>query len=114
MLWKGISNRLFDLVLCVGSLKLIIPSNTGQSIFPLTSFDYSNEVLMKLFILNGQCNQIIARTCRKFNQMYPELTPMNERKLVRLQNNFIKYGSNLKAPPSLPKLDTCASKQVEE
>ena len=35
--------------------------------------------------------------------MYPELTPMNKRKFVRLQNNFINYGSNLKAPLSLVK-----------
>ena len=59
--------------------------------------NYSNEVLMKLFILHGQCDQIIARTCRKFNQMYPELTPINERKFVRLQRNFVNYGSNLLA-----------------
>ena len=54
------------------------------------NINYSNEVLMKIFILHGQCDQIIARTCRKFNKMYPELTPMNKKKFVRLQNNFIR------------------------
>ena len=47
------------------------------------NINYSNEGLMKLFILHGQCNQIIARTCRKFNKMHPELTPTNKRKFVR-------------------------------
>ncbi|MVN24212.1 hypothetical protein GO639_03360 [Staphylococcus aureus] len=67
------------------------------------NIDYSNEVIIILFIIHGQCDRIIARTCRKFNQMYPELTPMNERKFVRLQNNFLNYGSMLKAPSTLPK-----------
>ena len=65
--------------------------------------NYSNEVLMNLFILHGQCDQIIARTCRKFNEMYPDLQPMNKRKFGRIQNNFINYGSKLKAERTLPK-----------
>lgn len=64
---------------------------------------YAHDVLMKLFILHGQCNQNIARTCRKFNEIYPHLQPLNERKFVRLQNNFIDYGSKLKAQRHLPK-----------
>ena len=44
--------------------------------------NYANEDLMKLFILHGQCDQIIARTCRKFNKMFPDLQPMNKRKFV--------------------------------
>ena len=58
--------------------------------------NYSNEDLMKLFILHGQCDKIIAKTCRKFNEMFPDLQSMNKRKFVRLQNNFINYGSKLK------------------
>lgn len=58
--------------------------------------NYSNGVLMNLFILHGQCNQIIARTCRRFNEMFPDEQPTNKRKFVRLQNNFINYGSKLK------------------
>ena len=65
--------------------------------------NYSNEDLMKLFILHGQCDQIIAKTCRKFNEMFPDLQPMNKRKFVRLQNNFINYGSKLKSERRLPK-----------
>lgn len=66
--------------------------------------NYSNEILMKLFILHGQCNQIIARTCRRFNEMFPDQQLINERKFVRLQNNFVNYGSKLKSEKHLPSL----------
>jgi hypothetical protein len=65
--------------------------------------NYSNEVLMNLFIIHGQCDKIVARTCRKFNEMYPNLQPMDKRKFVRIQNNFIQFGSQLKNDRSLPK-----------
>lgn len=35
--------------------------------------------------------------------MYPQIKPINERQIVRLQNIFIQYGSNLKASQTLPK-----------
>ena len=55
------------------------------------NINYSNEVLMKLFILHGQCDQIIAKTCRKFNKMYPELTPMNKSKFL----SFVSFSGIL-------------------
>lgn len=64
---------------------------------------YSNEVIMNLFILHGQCAKIVSRTCRKFNNMYPNLPQMNIKKFLRIQQNFINYASPLKAPRILPK-----------
>lgn len=59
---------------------------------------YSNAVIMNLFILHGQCDKIIGRTCRKFNEIYPDLPKMNIKKFIRIQNNFRDFGSTLKAP----------------
>ncbi|HLJ31149.1 MAG TPA: transposase [Candidatus Babeliales bacterium] len=64
---------------------------------------YTNAVLMNLFILFGQCDRIITRTCRNFNEMYPNLPPMNLKKFIRIQNNFTEFGSALKAPRNLPR-----------
>lgn len=64
---------------------------------------YSNTVLMNLFIIHGQCDKIIGRTCRKFNEMYPELPQMNIRKFKRIQNNFRDFGSTLKRSRNLPR-----------
>lgn len=57
---------------------------------------YSNAVIMNLFILHGQCDKIIGRTCRKFNEIYPDLPKMNIKKFIRIQNNFRDFGSTLK------------------
>lgn len=65
--------------------------------------NYSNTVLMNLFIIHGKCDEIISRTCRRFNEMYPYLPPMNQKKFRRIQNNFMNFGSTLRAPKNLPR-----------
>lgn len=65
--------------------------------------NYSNQDIMNLFIIFGQCDKIISRTCRKFNETYRNLPRMNPKKLRRLQHNFRNHGSKLKAPLNLPR-----------
>lgn len=65
--------------------------------------NYTNAVLMDLFFIHGQCYKNISRTCREFNAKYPNLPQMNNRKFIRVQNNFIHFGSSLKAPKNLPR-----------
>lgn len=73
---------------------------------------YTNAVLMDLFIIHGQCNKIISRTCRKFNEKYPNLPQINNRKFIRIQNNFVNFGSSLTAPKNM--LKPVTSDEVNE
>ena len=63
----------------------------------------TNTVLMNLFVLHGQCDKIISRTCRRFNEMYPNLPSMDNKKFRRIVNNFKNFGSSLKVPRNLPR-----------
>lgn len=74
--------------------------------------NYSNTVLMNLFVLHGQCDKIISRTCRRFNEMYPNLPSMNNKKFKRIQSNFQNFGSSLKVTRNLPR--TVTSNQENE
>lgn len=58
---------------------------------------YSNEQILNLFFIHGECNKIISRTCRKFNELYPDSSGMNEKKFNRIKINFKNYG-NIKKP----------------
>lgn len=53
---------------------------------------YTNEEILKLFYIHGECNRIINRTCRTFNDHYPDLVPMNKKKFNRIENNFKNNG----------------------
>jgi hypothetical protein len=57
--------------------------------------NYTNEDILNLFFIHGECNRIIQRTCRTFNERYPHLQPMTSKKFSRMQSNFLKYGNIL-------------------
>lgn len=42
--------------------------------------NYTNEIIMNLFIIYGQCDKNISRTCRKFNATHPNLQPTHNTK----------------------------------
>lgn len=49
---------------------------------------YPNDVVMDLFIMHGECNRITARTCRMFNERYPELPVSTAKRFSKLQLLF--------------------------
>ena len=55
--------------------------------------NYSNTDILNLFYIHGECQKIISRTCRRFNTLYPNLPPINEKKFRRIEHNFNHYGS---------------------
>lgn len=54
---------------------------------------YPNEVLINLFLIHGESSRIVQRTCRRFNELYPDLPPMNAKKFRRIEGNFLRYGN---------------------
>jgi len=63
---------------------------------------YSNEDILNLFIIHGECNRILLRTCITFNERYPLLPPMTAKKFRRIQSNFRRFG-NVRAERNIPK-----------
>lgn len=55
--------------------------------------NYSHSDILNLYNIHGQCDKIISRTCRQFNETYPDLPSMNPQKFRRLQSNFVRFGS---------------------
>lgn len=53
---------------------------------------YSNMDILNLFYIHGECNRIIQKTCRMFNERYPHLTAMTKQKFKRIESNFLRYG----------------------
>lgn len=45
--------------------------------------EYSSLDILNLFYIHGECNKITSRTCRRFNELYPHLPPMYEKKFKR-------------------------------
>lgn len=58
--------------------------------------EYTNQDILNLFYIHGECNQIKSRTCRMFNERYPHLPPMNRQKFDRIEANFL---NNFKQNP---------------
>lgn len=54
---------------------------------------YSNEVNFDLFVIHGNCQKTVARTCHEFNVKYPNLPRMNKQKFSRLKNKFLRAGN---------------------
>lgn len=54
--------------------------------------EYSNTDMLNLFYIHGECNRIIQRTCRVFNERYPHLTRMTRKKFQRIESNFLQFG----------------------
>lgn len=59
----------------------------------MENLNYTNEQLLNLFYFHGQCSRIISRTCRMFNDTYPDLPPMTIQKFKRYESNFLRTGS---------------------
>lgn len=55
--------------------------------------EYPNEVVLSLFYIHGECNKVVKRTCRIFNERYPHMPTMNPRKFRRLESNFLRFGT---------------------
>lgn len=54
---------------------------------------YTHEEIMNLFIIYGQCHKNISRTCRRFNEKYPNAQALTNRIFRRIHSNFIHCGS---------------------
>lgn len=63
---------------------------------------YTNEEILNLFYIHGECDRVVARTCRLFNERYPELPPMSEKIFRRYQSNFLLHG-RVEAPNTTKK-----------
>lgn len=58
--------------------------------------EYTNQDILNLFYIHGECNRIKSRTCRTFNERYPHLRSMNRQKFDRIEANFL---SNFRRNP---------------
>lgn len=54
---------------------------------------YPNEVIFDLFCIFGKCDKIVERTCREFNQKYPQWPKMTRNKFAKIRRNFLNNGS---------------------
>lgn len=57
-----------------------------------TDEHYTNNDILNLFYIHGECQRIIERTCRTFNERYPHLPSINSKKFKRITSNFLRYG----------------------
>ncbi|CAH1113138.1 unnamed protein product [Psylliodes chrysocephalus] len=76
--------------------------------------EYTNQDILNLFYIHGECNRIKSRTCRMFNERYPHLPPMNRQKFDRIDANFL---NNFKQNPGrnpLNKWHPYAQRKVHE
>lgn len=55
--------------------------------------DYSNNDLLNLFYTHGECGRIVRRTCRLFNERYPDLPAITPGKFARIKARFLATGS---------------------
>lgn len=55
--------------------------------------NYSNADYLNLFYIHAECNRIISRTCRRFNELNPNVPPMNAKKFRRIEANFLEFGT---------------------
>lgn len=53
---------------------------------------YSNYEILDLFYIHGECDRIISRTCRAFNEKYPHLPSMTEKIFRKYVSNFQSFG----------------------
>lgn len=54
---------------------------------------YSNSDILNLFYIHGECEKILERTCRTFNNRYPDLPRMTRRKFRIIESNFLQHGT---------------------
>lgn len=54
---------------------------------------YTNIEILNLFYIHGECNKIVNRTCRTFNERYPNLPPMTKLKFRKIEATFIRSGA---------------------
>lgn len=54
--------------------------------------NYSNQDILNLFYLHGECGKITERTCRLFNERYPNKPTMTRKIFKRIESNFLRYG----------------------
>lgn len=55
--------------------------------------EYSNNDLLNLFYTHGECQRNVRRTCRLFNERYPDLPAMTPGKFARIEARFLVTGS---------------------
>ncbi|KAL3266690.1 hypothetical protein HHI36_010852 [Cryptolaemus montrouzieri] len=54
--------------------------------------DYSNEDMLNLFLIHGECQKLLDRTCWQFNNQFPNLAPMSKTKFRKIRSNFLQFG----------------------
>jgi hypothetical protein len=55
--------------------------------------EYSNTDILNLFYIHGECHKFVQRTCRLFNERYPNLPAMTREKFNRMESNFLEFGT---------------------
>lgn len=63
---------------------------------------YSNADILNLLFIHGECNKIMNRTCRVFNERYTDLPTMSREILRRILRNQLENG-RISAARVLPK-----------
>lgn len=64
--------------------------------------EYSYEDVLNLFYIHGETGRFNLRTCRVFNERYPHLPRMTNKKFRAIQKNFLSYGKII-SPQNLTK-----------
>lgn len=54
--------------------------------------NYTNTDILNIFYTHGECNKIIERTVRTFNNKYPHLVPLTKSKFRKIERQFIRDG----------------------
>ena len=55
--------------------------------------NYTHEDFLNLFIIYGECDKVISRTCSTFATRYPEKRKPSPNTVKRILENFKNYGS---------------------
>ncbi|KAL3273915.1 hypothetical protein HHI36_015342 [Cryptolaemus montrouzieri] len=50
--------------------------------------------MFNLFLIHGECQKVVDRTSRQFNNQFPNLTPMSKTKFRRIRSNFLQFGGS--------------------
>ncbi|KAI4471956.1 transposable element tc3 transposase-like protein [Holotrichia oblita] len=58
-----------------------------------TRLNYTNEDYLNLFIIYGECNKVISRTCDTFAARYPQKQKPPTNTVKRVIQNFKNFGS---------------------
>lgn len=55
--------------------------------------NYTNDDYLNLFIIYGECNKVLSRTCDTFATRYPQKRKPSTNTVKRIIENFRNFGS---------------------